>query len=130
PERPAAAGGGGMEYDCQQCGACCVDLFGDDGFVHLTDEEADGMRRVGLPVVNGYHGRPLLGTVPHSGPGGDTICAAFAGHVGGSCGCSIYPDRPKLCRDFQPGGFKCLVARREAGLPVVPERWAARWAVT
>jgi len=30
--------------------------------------------------------------------------------------CSIYPDRPQACRDFQAGGRHCLDARRRVGL--------------
>jgi Fe-S-cluster containining protein len=106
-----------MDYDCQRCGACCVNPFGDDGYVNLTEGEAGGLRRTRLPVINGYHGQPLLGTVPHHGPGGLTICAAFAGRVGGSCGCSIYEGRPQNCRRFEPGSRLCLEARRACRLP-------------
>jgi Fe-S-cluster containining protein len=103
-------------YDCQQCGACCVDVFGMVGYVALTVLEAARMERLGLPVVN--EGKEsFLGTWRHAGPGGDRICAAFAGTVGEGCGCSIYPGRPGKCRQFEVGGINCLAARREAGLP-------------
>src|SRR5579884_440101 len=72
------------EYDCQQCGACCVDYFGTEGYIWLTRGEADGMRRRGLPVVL-WHGQVLLGTRPHDGPGGERCCVAFTGAVGGAC---------------------------------------------
>ena len=37
-------------YDCQQCGACCVDYFGTEGHIELTPAETGRMRRLGLPA--------------------------------------------------------------------------------
>lgn len=105
------------EYDCQGCGACCVDYFGGDGYIDLAPGEDRRMRRLGLAVVS-FHGAPLLETRPHAGPGGDTACAAFVGTVGVACHCSIYPDRPQSCRRFQVGSPGCRFAREAAGLPV------------
>ena len=106
-----------MPYDCQQCGACCVDFFGTEGYIQLSPPEAGRLRRLGLPVVT-WHGQVLLGTRPHDGPGGETCCTAFAGAVGSACACSIHPDRPRACRDFEPGSAGCRFARESAGLPV------------
>ena len=106
-----------MEYDCQQCGACCVDYFGTEGYISLGPGEPQRLRRLGLPVVE-WHGQVLLGTRPHAGPVGDRACAAFVGAVGGECGCAIYLDRPAECRRFVVGSLGCQFARREAGLPV------------
>jgi Fe-S-cluster containining protein len=78
------------------------------------------MRRLRLPVVwDG--GQALLGTRPYAGPGGDTVCAAFEGDVGGYCGCGIYARRPEACRRFEVAGFLCRQARRDAGLPGCPD---------
>jgi hypothetical protein len=106
-----------VEYDCQQCGACCVDYFGTEGYIQLDAGEPGRMRRFGLPVVS-WNGQTLLGTRPHSGPGGETCCAAFVGQVGGACACAIHPDRPRACREFEVGSPGCRFARQEAGLPV------------
>lgn len=106
-----------MTYDCQQCGACCVDYFGTAGHIPLTPAEARRLRRLGLPVV-AWHGQQLLGTRPHDGPGGATCCAAFAGAVGGDCACAIHPERPRPCREFEAGSAGCLFAREAAGLTV------------
>jgi hypothetical protein len=38
--------------------------------------------------------------------------------VGVACGCSIYPDRPSVCRQFAVGEALCRDAREQAGLPV------------
>jgi Fe-S-cluster containining protein len=106
-----------MGYDCQQCGACCVDFFGTEGYIQLGPGEPARMRRLGLPVV-AWHGQTLLGTLPHDGPGGKTCCVAFAGNVGRACACAIHPDRPRACREFEVGSPGCLFARESAGLPV------------
>jgi Fe-S-cluster containining protein len=106
-----------MEYDCQQCGACCVDFFGTEGYIQLADGEPARMRRLSLPVVS-WNGQTLLGTRPHDGPGGETCCTAFVGHIGGACACAIHPDRPRACREFEVGSEGCRFARQEAGLPV------------
>jgi Fe-S-cluster containining protein len=104
-------------YDCQKCGACCADVFGMVGYVALTVLESARMEKWGLPVVTEGE-ESFLGTWPHDGPGGDRICAAFAGKVGEVCGCSIYPGRPGKCRQFEVGGFHCRAARKDAGLPL------------
>jgi hypothetical protein len=106
-----------MTFDCQQCGACCVDYFGTPGYIWLRPGEPQKMRKLGLPVV-GWQGQVLLGTRPHEGPGGERCCAAFEGKAGESCRCSIYDDRPGECRAFEVGSLGCLFARQEAGLPV------------
>jgi len=106
-----------MTYDCQQCGACCVEFFGATGYINLADDEARRMRRLGLPVVL-WHGQQLLGTRPHDGPGGTTCCAAFVGDVGRDCACAIHPERPRECRRFEAGSAGCQFARRAAGLEV------------
>jgi Fe-S-cluster containining protein len=106
------------EYDCQTCGACCLDFFRTSGYIQLTNGEAARMRRLGLPVVREF-GQLELGTKPHEGgEPGETCCVAFVGRVGESCACAIHADRPGACRRFQAGSEMCKCARSEAGLPV------------
>jgi Fe-S-cluster containining protein len=83
------------------------------------------MRRLSLPVVarlNKVRNETVLelATIPYAGQGGETICVAFSGNVGGECGCSIHADRPALCRAFEPGELKCRIAREAAGLDPDP----------
>lgn len=104
------------DYDCQQCGACCIDAFGSKGYVRLGERDAQRMERLGLPVVLDG-GEAWLSTYSPAGPAGDSVCAAFAGNVGKACQCSIYPDRPDTCQRFEVGGRWCQEARRLAGLP-------------
>jgi Fe-S-cluster containining protein len=106
-------------YACQECGACCLSgvAFSSVDYVFLRQDEAKRMKRLGLTVVQ-VEGRPFLGARPHAGAGGLSACVAFAGQLGGQCGCSIYLDRPANCRAFEMGGAGCQQARAEAGLPV------------
>lgn len=104
-----------MSYDCQHCGACCVDYFGTTGHIQLSAGEARHLHRLGLPVVS-WHGQTLLGTRAHDGPVGTTCCVAFVGEVGSDCACAIHPERPGACRAFEAGSEGCRFARLEAGL--------------
>jgi len=45
-------------------------------------------------------------------------CAALAGEVGSRAQCSVYENRPLVCREFQPGSEDCIMARRRFDLPV------------
>jgi Fe-S-cluster containining protein len=107
-------------YDCQTCGACCVQFGLEDGntYVYLDQEESRRMWSLGLPVIRQAMGCCFLGAAPHEGAGGRPACAAFVGHLGGPCGCLVYKDRPSVCREFEVGGPLCEEARRQAGLPI------------
>lgn len=104
-------------FDCQQCGACCINhnFLGGTAYVYLTHHEAKRMRRFGLTVVTA-EGDAHLGTRTTARRNGVPICVAFEGDVGQTCGCGIYGDRPRPCREFQVGSRECKVARRRAGL--------------
>jgi uncharacterized protein len=107
-------------YDCQECGACCVHLGPYDGnaYVYLDREEAGRMRRLGMRVIEATMGSRCLAAAPHEGADGWPACVAFEGNLGARCGCSVYRDRPSVCRDFEPGGDLCREARDRAGLPL------------
>jgi hypothetical protein len=76
------------------------------------------MRRLGLTVVPAAEGGYFLGCRAHAGAGGRPTCVGFEGIVGGPCGCSVYEDRPGVCRQFEVGEALCRQAREQAGLPV------------
>src|SRR3954463_12737880 len=99
-------------YDCQTCGACCVQFGSCDGteYVYLNRNEASVMRGYGLPVVRATLGDLFLGARPHEGSDGRPACVALAGKLGGPCGCSVYEDRPSVCREFEVGGESCREA--------------------
>ena len=107
-------------YDCQACGACCVHLGPYDGnaYVPLDRAEALRMRRLGLRVVQAPLGPRCLAAAPHEGAWGYPACVAFEGELGGRCGCSVYHDRPSVCRRFEAGSEACREARERAGILV------------
>jgi len=109
----------GPSYDCQTCGACCVQFGRYDGnaYVYLDRDEARVLRRLGLPVVPGPFGSSCLGARRYEGAGGRPACSAFTGQLGKACGCSAYAERPSVCREYEAGGELCQQARQQAGLP-------------
>jgi Fe-S-cluster containining protein len=111
-------------YDCCRCGACCRSPWTGEGHVRLYEPDIERMERLALPIViltqpgegDQLEEVPLLTTKRDRD--GLRICIAFAGDVGEACGCSIYEDRPFLCREFELGDTLCRQARQKAGLPV------------
>ena len=109
------------EYDCQACGACCVNprhnrRHGIVDYVQVFPADRLFQRR-GLRDTwtvrnadNEWHMKVRE----------DGRCSALEGHVARHAGCGIYATRPGVCRALEPGTEKCLTARREQGLPVTP----------
>ena len=91
PPLPAAA------FDCQTCGACCVEA----GAV-ILDTEDD------VPASLVQHVANLRCMVTE---GTSFRCAALLGTVGRAVGCGIYGRRPAVCRSFDAGSDECLSAR-------------------
>jgi Fe-S-cluster containining protein len=89
------------DYDCQKCGACCVDQLvvvypADDVPAELTQRSP----RFDLPVMRKQLKR----------------CVALEGKVGIQCSCRIYERRPVMCAAFAPGSWMCQDLRRRMGL--------------
>ena len=87
--------------DCRKCGACCVEqviLLRQSDHVPLAMRDGMFMRKQG--------GR----------------CVALAGRVGVDCRCSIYTQRPEICRVMKPGVHQCHMIRASLYLePTTPE---------
>lgn len=96
---------------CQGCGACCA--YSRDWPRFTTEDDADIDR---LP----------LALIAEDGCGmrwdGDR-CAALSGEVGLWTACTVYEDRPEVCRACQPGDDACAMARRRYGLSELPAAW-------
>jgi Fe-S-cluster containining protein len=98
--------------DCRSCGVCCRQAS--DGRILVPAADIVRWRRRGRDdladaLVPGHFSE--LG-FPNK-PDGSCIHLGAPGH---SNDCSIYPDRPSTCREFEPGSWQCLEFRREAGL--------------
>ncbi|GAC1371334.1 MAG: hypothetical protein NVS3B10_13410 [Polyangiales bacterium] len=104
-------------YDCVTCGACCYN----------TDEnrEIDYVDYVEIAARDRILRRPELvrrlvvlddDLVPHMKMNHHQRCAALSGRLGVKVGCTIYHDRPTLCREFSAGSEMCIQVRRERGV--------------
>lgn len=90
--------------DCRSCGACCA--YSDSWPSFDPFDERDG---AALPaeLVHADGGRMACE--------GDR-CKALAGVVGEAVHCTVYADRPTLCREFEAGSDTCLLVRDFFGL--------------
>lgn len=94
---PHAAENAAEGFDCQSCGACCVEA----GAVILAEDDD-----VPIPLVQHVANLRCMAT-----EGTSFRCAALLGTVGLSVGCAIYGRRPEVCRLFDAGSDECLSAR-------------------
>jgi len=92
-----------VSLDCLRCGACCAysatwpALIGDGDGADIPDDLIDPDR--GQMLCHGNR------------------CAALAGEIGIQAQCSVYANRPLVCREFQAGSVDCLMVRRSYNLP-------------
>lgn len=112
-EPDTAAHAGASAYDCRACGACCFTFD-----VLLSECDRDRFEKsaalVSLTVL--YRPAGASGAwrfMRREQPA--QRCAALAGELR-SCYCTIYEDRPDLCREFEAGSEDCLQARRQHGI--------------
>lgn len=88
--------------DCRTCGACCT-YCGAPPYA-MREIVAMGERLMALRL---WLANIMVSAKPN------TSCAAYDADAKR---CTIYEDRPKVCREFEIGGSACLNARRRAGL--------------
>jgi Fe-S-cluster containining protein len=104
----------GEKYDCVTCGACC---FGKRDYVQVFAHDAAmlGLARTAELVA------PAIGEIPAS-VGRESEPKRFMKMTHGRCIalnttipnrflCTVYEDRPVLCRALEPGSAACLEAR-------------------
>jgi uncharacterized protein len=91
-------------FDCQSCGACCAFSAEWPRFSTESDEALD--RLPAELVADDLSGMRCDGA----------RCMALVGRVGEWTGCSVYEDRPDVCRACVPGGEDCAMARAAWGL--------------
>lgn len=104
--------------DCLTCGACCASPFLGEGYIQLDAAEQTRLQRRGLPVlelVSDPEDRiVMLGTKINAQ--GERVCVALSGKLGKKVACTVYDERPILCRQFEAGSPECLQARRAVGM--------------
>ncbi|MBL8616035.1 MAG: YkgJ family cysteine cluster protein [Deltaproteobacteria bacterium] len=105
-------------FDCERCGACCVNTDENQGegypwYVEVDDPRSALLRVLALRatfVVADPRGRPHL----RLGAGGR--CCALEGALGAAVRCAVYEHRPAGCRKVTAGDAACRRARAERGL--------------
>ncbi len=87
---------------CTSCGACCSYSA---EWPRFTTEDDDAIARIPDHLVT------------LSGMRCDGVrCSALAGVIGEATACTIYDNRPEVCRACVPGDDACSMARVEHGL--------------
>ena len=99
---------------CQACGACCA--YARD-WPRFTIESDDAIDRLPTHLVE-FDGSGMRWT--------GNRCAALSGEVGVLTACTVYHDRPQVCRDCVAGDDACQMARARHGLPPLPPDVAGR----
>lgn len=106
------------EYDCRDCGACCVAPSGARIVAAVTPEDLVRLEPEDVTrLTTDADGNP--GTSAMTNGQGLTVCAFLTGNVGGEASCSIYERRPARCRDLANGRCSCRVERQRSGLTVI-----------
>ena len=103
------------EAKCQSCGLCCCHpLTKADGVV-TTDSEMTYYSTESV-TYRWWHGEEITDT--QTGfwmrRTSDEKCIALEGTLGQDVRCSIYDDRPSVCRQFEAGSEACIHLRGRA----------------
>jgi hypothetical protein len=83
--------------DCEACGACCA--FESATFVPLSVEDLERLAQAGEALAHTESGQAYMRM-------DDGFCAALERFPGGAR-CTIYEQRPELCREFRQGSSEC-----------------------
>lgn len=92
---------------CTTCGACCA--YSRE-WPRFTTEPDDALERIPQELIDDS----LSGMRCE-----DERCSALRGRIGFETSCSIYADRPEVCRACVPGDDACDMARAKFGLSLV-----------
>ena len=107
-------------HKCKQCGLCCTKLKSSEpgvpGGLLLTPEETS--------MFIGDTAQDIIPTVCYTAPGDDTSHILYYGMIASRCpmydnGCTIYEDRPLVCRRYPLG--QNIVCKANPDCPVVQE---------
>jgi Fe-S-cluster containining protein len=101
-----------VEYDCRKCGACC---YGSDVLLDQDEVCHFSARTDLLPLIH-RHERTAAPPLHFMKRSQRTDCCLALDGTLRDCSCSIYAQRPRLCRELEPGTEYCLAARRRMGI--------------
>ena len=106
-----------MAYDCQSCGACCVnpDENRAEGFVWYVEVPAGEKLLKRGDLLKRYCRTDQQGIV-HLRLEPSHRCVALRGKLGERVHCAIYDVRPRGCRLVEAGSARCEQLRRERGI--------------
>jgi uncharacterized protein len=96
--------------DCVTCGACCMYAR----VVAFSRAESENIKAYWDITLDGADDVVIERVFPLGSESGH--CVNLEGTVGHEVGCRIYPDRPHVCSDFEPGSDRCHGFRRKAGI--------------
>lgn len=113
-------------FDCQRCGACCVnrDTNRAEGFASYVEVDDPDSRLLRRDDLRKRYVVLDQGGVPHLRLDPSHRCAALVGRLGERVHCAIYSHRPSGCRRVEAGSDECLAARSERGIGDPPRRRA------
>ncbi len=96
--------------DCVTCGACCVYGL----VIPINRREPEPLTRYIEVTLD--HAPDVVIERVFERDEADGRCVNMAGEVGVEIGCTVYPDRPQICRDFDAGSDRCFGYRRMYGI--------------
>ena len=96
--------------DCIPCGACCVYGL----VIPINRREPEPLRRYIEVTLD--EAPDVVIERAFERDEADGRCVNMAGEVGVEIGCTVYPDRPQICRDFDAGSDRCFGYRRMYGI--------------
>lgn len=88
-------------FDCQSCGACCA--YSDTWPEFDDNDTCDGIPEELCDCDTGR--MRCIGN----------RCIALIGQLGVHVSCTIYANRPNVCREFEPGSAECRRVRKTLG---------------
>lgn len=96
--------------ECVPCGACCVYGL----VIPINRRDPEPLRRYIEVTLD--EAPEVVVERAFERDERDGRCVNMAGDVGVEIGCTVYPDRPQICRDFDAGSDRCLGYRRMYGI--------------
>ncbi|MGD9563587.1 MAG: YkgJ family cysteine cluster protein [Pyrinomonadaceae bacterium] len=106
--------------ECVPCGACCVYGL----VIPINRREPEPLKRYIEVTLD--NAPDVVIERAFERDEADGRCVNMAGEVGVEIGCTVYPDRPQICRDFDAGSDRCFGYRRMYGIdpPLTEEHLA------